>query len=105
MNKNDVLSCKYCESTFDKKRALKKHMKIDHAGEKIFGCNYCHRKYAKRKSLKNHERLCNTVEKPYGCNLCDKKFAKSKFLKNHEKQEHIKGQLVSKCPFGVFESS
>ena len=80
-------------------------MKIDHAGEKIFGCNYCHRKYAKRKSLKNHERLCNTVEKPYGCNLCDKKFAKSKFLKNHEKQEHIKGQLVSKCPFGVFESS
>ena len=51
------------------------------------------------------------MENPFACASCKKSFSQPKALHNHVEFYHrskplpVKGQLISKCPFGVAKST
>ncbi|WQF88831.1 hypothetical protein CDEST_13845 [Colletotrichum destructivum] len=54
--KAEVLSCKYCNDTFQRKGHLQRHM-LRHSGMKPFSCGTCSKSFSRRDTLLRHEAI------------------------------------------------
>ena len=113
-NKSDeTLNCELCDYSTNLKDYLKKHVRIKHEREKRHLCDQCHLRFEFPNELKNHcEKVHSKIkDHKFSCDLCEKSFKYQSQLTDHiEKNEGksscgTKGQLVSKCSFGVFKST
>ena len=113
-NKSDeTLYCELCDYSTNLKDLLKKHVRIRHEREKKHLCDQCHLRFEFPNELKNHcEKVHSKIkDHKFSCDLCDKSFKYKSQLTDHiERNEGksscgTKGQLISKCSFGVFKST
>ena len=110
--------CSECNDVFTTRSQLNGHLAFVHEGKKTYNCNICGKIFVSEKSANGNiwPNKCNVCDKhfftkyqmhehiaafhegvkPYKCLQCDASFSQSNTLK-----KHTKGQLISKCLFGV----
>ena len=109
LTSNISFECKFCPSTFAKKRDLIchnknhtgqkfiRHKKV-HTGEKPFKCEICLSAFSKRRDFLRHERM-HTGERPFECDLCPSTFACADYLAKHKTTHRgDKPYRCEKCP-------
>lgn len=81
------LVCSQCAAQFPTSKALNKHYKIEHPGEKVYQCGYCGYAAKRQSDLTVHERR-HTGEKPYKCDQCLSAFVDARELRCHKRRMH-----------------
>lgn len=92
------LHCELCEKSFTRNAHLKRHVLINHQGQRTpsqqIDCDQCSGTFANKYSLKKHVNKHHLV-KQYACSDCDLKFHKHHLLRSHQ-SEHS-GHLPWTC--------
>lgn len=91
----NIFSCKWCDKKFDAVSRLKYHV-VKHTKEKNFHCEKCGGMFVTQAALVYHIRL-HTGEKPFKCDLCPETFLSASRRMEHKKRKHFGPQ--KKCPF------
>lgn len=94
-----IYQCNACDSIFNKRWKLKKHVTRHHIDEKKFQCTYCNRSFKQSYHLREHLTI-HTGERNYVCNVCGKSFQRLSSQRRHVKShEAAPGQKTKRTPF------
>ena len=92
-HKNELLSCKYCDRTFENPTKFKSHVDHSHLKVRSGVCKICDKEC---NNLPQHMRACHS-ERKFPCDHCDKVFKLPKTLQDHK--ESVNGTREKKpCP-------
>ena len=95
-------SCLYCEKSFSRKDALRRHSKKAHPQRKStkdFLCKECQKPFSYESTLRLHESTCGKPKaKPFHCSFpgCGKSFACKSDFQHHKKYAHQVGGSVKR---------
>ena len=101
--------CSNCPNVYTTKESFKSHVKHMHSNKpkkyersKIrFQCPYCEKTYCGSKPLQDHIVLKHEKSPKFQCEICQGRYPSEVIFREHMKRVHAKGQIISKCPFGV----
>ena len=101
--------CSNCPNVYTTKESFKSHVKHMHSNKpkkyersKIrFQCPYCEKTYCGSKPLQDHIVLKHEKSPKFQCEICQGRYPSEVIFREHMKRVHAKGQMISKCPFGV----
>ena len=88
-------SCKSCESSFNSKKLLKKHMQTEHT--KTIYCRFCPETFEKNCELEIHMKTKHEQKEKFECDQCGKHFVLKWRLRCH--QEIHAFQPLKKCHY------
>ena len=102
--------CSNCPNVYTTKESFKSHVKHMHSNKpkkyersKIrFQCPYCEKTYCGSKPLQDHIVLKHEKSPKFQCEICQGRYPSEVIFREHMKRVHAKGQIISKCLFGVF---
>lgn len=80
--------CLFCDTKFDTKIELHKHMRNEHLMQAKYLCTICTIVFPTREEYGEHLKM-HKESGEFLCELCPKRFATSFTLKNHVKQVHL----------------
>ena len=86
--------CDICDSAFDRKYDLEKHISSNHAGKKNYvlegkvksppiKCNLCSAKFMSKNSLSYHIQAVHEGKKPFKCEKCNAAFTSKQGMIGH----------------------
>nr|CAD7395785.1 unnamed protein product [Timema cristinae] len=96
-----IYECELCPDTFEQKKQLLGHIKLEHLKKKFecdecgkvkitllkYHCQYCGRAFSRWNALRLHIRT-HTGEKPYVCEVCNRAFAQKGDMRKHRRTQH-----------------
>uniref|UniRef100_A0A336M9L7 CSON014020 protein n=1 Tax=Culicoides sonorensis TaxID=179676 RepID=A0A336M9L7_CULSO len=72
-----------CGEIFQSQGQLRKHFDTTHYGDHIFKCDQCDKEYLRQSSLNHHKYIMHDVRSNFYCDKCDKVFHRKAFWKEH----------------------
>lgn len=93
--------CPTCHSRYEKRTALRFHIKQAHQRLMLHACNLCPYKFFSESSLGLHVETVHNGKRPFVCASCNKGFTRRNGLNRHIQQVHEKIRTIScpKCPY------
>ena len=92
-NGKKAFKCSICDKIFPQKFHMERHKVVDHDNKKTFKSKICDKRLALNSNMSKNMASVHEGKKEV------------KFKTKIAKSMPAKGQLISKCPFGVFKSS
>ena len=80
--------CSICNTNFEQKRDLNKHVATAHVGKKPFICEMCNANFEQKVNLNKHVATVHEGKKPFKCDNCDANFSEKSKLKNNVTSVH-----------------
>lgn len=74
-----------CNASYSTKYNLKRHIKVNHLGIKLFQCASCPKSFATKQNLTEHSYI-HTGDKPFPCPYCNKCFRQASQVLVHKKK-------------------
>ncbi|XP_055598810.1 zinc finger protein 665-like [Uranotaenia lowii] len=90
--------CKQCDVRCHTKRALVKHIALNHGGH--YKCKYCEKTFFQEKTCYLHTKTHHSeqMHNLYDCIKCDKKYSSKALLEDHFSKDHL-GKPRYECEF------
>ena len=81
------LKCKVCDNSLESKKALKMHLKSEHA--QVVKCKSCEESFERKCDLEEHNAEKPEIKGNYSCDKCEKVFV-LKWRRNKHRESHDK---------------
>ena len=87
-NRKKKYKCKICDTSFNMREKLMRHIAAIHEGQKLFNCSICDTNFYSKQNMNQHISSVHEGQKPFRCSICDASFTHGGSLKTHISSIH-----------------